>query len=143
VTSQPSRKDAVASVRFDAAVIGAVKAAAAAEGRTPGAWIRNAVQREVTRRENGSPAQAQGSCASVMENPSLSFSINAAGQWQVIIADRSLHHSWRYCCESGHASPEEAAAHGSVLAAQLLSAWARTLRPPALGGLLLDGQNVA
>ena len=42
----------------------------------------------------------------------------------------------RDCCE-GHGTPEEAAAHGALLAAMLLVRDARSLEPPAIGALAL------
>ena len=49
----------------------------------------------------------------------------------------------RACCNEGHNSPEDAAAHGALIAAQALAAYARSLRPPAIGALILAGKSAA
>lgn len=41
------------------------------------------------------------------------------------------------CCKDGHDSPEEAAAHGSTLAAIWIARQVRNLEPPAVGALAL------
>ena len=43
----------------------------------------------------------------------------------------------RDCCAGGHDEPEEAAAHGALLAAAWLGRDARSLQPPAIGALAL------
>ena len=48
------------------------------------------------------------------------------------------HSDGQYCCGQGHTTPEEAASHGSALAATWLSSYARSLKPPACGALALQ-----
>lgn len=141
-SAEKPRKDAIASVRFDPDVIDAVKALASSGGVRVSEWIRGTVEREVARRDGEAPGAAPmpGWRA---ENPSLSFSLTAADQWQVVVRNRHRPNDWRECCPDGHASPEDAAAHGALLAAQAMSTWARSLREPAAGALVLAGKSVA
>ena len=145
VTRNEPRKDHVASVRFDPAVIDAVKTAAEAKGRTVGSWIRDVVDREISRRESSRPetslpAMTRGDA---MRQPAMSLSIGPGDCWQVILSDVGRQNWARACCNEGHRSPEDAAAHGALIAAQALTAYARSLQPPAIGALILAGRSAA
>ena len=145
VSTREPRKDAVVSVRFDPAVIDAVKTVAGAKDQAPSAWIRETVDREISRRESirpetSLPAVTHGDA---MRQPAMSLSIGPGDCWQVILSDVGRMNWARCCCNEGHASPEDAAAHGALIAAQALTAYARSLQPPAIGALILAGRSAA
>jgi hypothetical protein len=137
--SEP-RKDCMTSVRFDPGVLGAVKAAAEAQGHSVSEWMRDAVQREISRRDSEPKAPVHGDA---MRQPVMSLSIGPGDCWQATLSDAGRANWARCCCNEGHLSPEDAAAHGALLAAQALTAYARSLRPPAIGALILAGKSAA
>lgn len=120
------------SVRFDAAARAAMQSAAEADGCTVSEWLRRAAGREVERREGAAAITAGW----VAERPEMALSIGEGDQWRMWLSDRATSANDRWCCD-GHGSPEDAAAHGALLAAQAMSAWARRLPAGTCGGDLL------
>lgn len=130
------------AVRFDTATIEAVKLAAEARGGSVSDWIRDAVQREVDRR-GSSPTSTSAVPPALRPDDcvSMALTIGPGDSWHIVV--KTGQRAGRWCCEEGHGSPEDASAHGALLAIQALSAWARSLQPPAIGALILRGESTA